>query len=377
MSSSVRPIRVGLIGAGGIARHYHLPAYARCENVSVVAACDVSPAALDDLRRDHGIAHTYADYHELLAKEELDLVSVCTSNDMHYPVVMAAIEQGVDVFCEKPLALDLPQAREMVAAADARGTRTGVNFSHRRTPAAGLAHEIIASGALGEIHYVAAVYAAGGLNYADHAATWRNDRAKAGFGGLGDMGSHIMDMVRWWLGSEVTALAAQARTFVPTRPGPQGTTVPVTTEDQGMLLLQYDNGAMGYLCGSYMFTGRGYDQRIEVYGSKGGLIYDQQHGYELQVHLEPEYLSRYTVSRQGGTYDRPYTTILVPERLQGRLADDPAARRSILMDFVDAYRAPGPFSFSPGFAEGLRVQEILAAAQQAIDQGTWVVVPTP
>ena len=328
MAGPVQSLRVGIIGSGGIARHYHLPAYARCANVQVVAACDVNAAALDEMRREHHIPQTYGRYQDMLAAEELDLVSICTSNDMHYPIVMAAIERGVGIFCEKPLALDLAQAREMYAAAQARGTRTGVNFSHRSTPASALAREIIAAGALGEVHYVSAVYAAGGLNYADHPATWRNDRARAGFGGLGDMGSHIMDMVRWWLGSEVLSVAAQAHTYVPTRPSAAtGDPVAVTTEDQGMLLMRYDNGAMGYLCGSYMFTGRGYDQRIEVYGRRGGLMYDQQRPYELQVRLEPEFLGRYTVARQGGTADTPYTTILVPDRLHGWLPGEPRVRR--------------------------------------------------
>jgi predicted dehydrogenase len=357
MADSARPLRVGIIGAGGIARGYHLPAYAHCANTQVVAACDVNAAALDEMRQAHQIARTYGRYQDLLAAEDLDIVSICTSNDMHYPVVMAAIERGVGIFCEKPLALDLAQAHEMYAAAQAKRIRTGVNFSHRSTPASALAREIIASGALGDIHYVSAVYAAGGLNYADHAATWRNDRAHAGFGGLGDMGSHVMDMVRWWLGSEVLSVAAQAHTYVPLRPSAAGgAPVAVTTEDQGMLLMGYDNGAMGYLCGSYMFTGRGYDQRIEVYGGRGGLMYDQQRPYELQVRLEADYLSAYTVSRQGGTADTPYTTILVPERLQGWLPGKVRARRNVLTDFIEA----------------LKVQAILEAARAALDERRWV-----
>jgi predicted dehydrogenase len=367
---------VGIVGAGGIARHYHIPNYTRCENVEVVAVCDVSAAALELVKREHGVAHTCSDYRDLLSVPDLDLVSICTSNDMHHPVAMAAIERGLDVYCEKPLALTHAQAAEMYAAAKDKGLKTGVNFSHRRTPASRFAKEIIDSGALGDIHHVSALYAAGGSGYADHPGTWRNQAEKAGFGGLGDMGSHIMDMVLWWLDTDVTSLTAQMATHYPDRVHRDtGEPMRVTTEDQGMLLVKYANGALGYIYGGYVFTGRGYDQRIEVYGSNGGLNYDQQRPFELGVHLGPDDLAAYEVLRQGGTRDTPYTTLRVPERHMGLIPGEPGARRGVLMDFVDAYRADGPFRFAPSFREGLRVQEILEATRMADERGRWVDLP--
>ncbi|MEA3406710.1 MAG: Gfo/Idh/MocA family oxidoreductase [Chloroflexota bacterium] len=368
-------LKVGIVGVGGIARNYHIPSYQRSGNVEIAAICDVSEAALKQVEDKHEIENCYLDYHAMLQEETLDIVSICTSNDMHYPIAMEAMRQGVDVFCEKPLALRYAQAKEMYQTARDAGIKTGVNFSHRRTPAAQLANEIIKSGALEEIYYVAAVYAAGSTEYAKRPWTWRNDRARAEFGGLGDMGSHIIDMILWWLECDVEAVAANMQTFVPERTSAQtGEPMPVTTEDQGMLLVDYSNGAMGYICGSYTFTGRGFDQRVEVYGSEGGLMYDQQHPYELQVHLPSEILDEYVILREGGTRDRPYTTILVPERLQG-IVKDGGARRTVLMDYLDAYRSGDPFSFSPGFYEGMRVQEILEASRGAASSRRWVKLP--
>ena len=372
-----KTLRVGIIGCGGIARHHHVPNYNAMQDVEIVAACDIDPEAASALQAVVGtISLTTTDYRELLAMDGLDLVSICTTNDMHYPVVMEAIARGVDIFCEKPLALNHAQAREMHAAASERGIKTGVNFSHRRTPAAQLVREIVASGALGQIHHVSAIYAAGWPGYAKRPGTWRNDASLAGFGGLGDMGSHMLDMTLWWLDSEVTRVTANLRTFVPERvSAATGEPMQVTTEDEGMVLMDYANGALGYLCGSYTFTGRGYDQRAEIYGTDGGLMYDQQHPHLLKVFLPEDVVGQYTVLEQGGTREQPYTTILVPERLHGRLPGHTILRRSVLMEYIDAYRADGPFDFSPSFDEGLRVQEVLEAVSRSNDEGRWIDLP--
>ncbi len=373
------PLKIGIIGAGGIAQHYHIPSYLRA-GAQIVAACDVNQEALDVARDITDIEHTYQNYEEMLTQEDLDIVSICTSNDMHYPVVMAAIEAGVDIYCEKPLALTYAQAQEMYQAAQAAGIKTGVNFSHRRTPASRMAKEIVDSGALGDIYYVSAVYAAGWPGYAERPGSWRNQREKAGFGGMGDMGSHVIDMMRWWLSSDIISVTAQMATFVPERTSvATGESMQVTTEDQGMVLARYDNGAMGYICGSYTFTGRGYDQRAEIYGSEGGLMYNQQRPYELSVHLPPEFVDEYVVLREGGTADTPYTTIRVPERHLGLDNGPIGARRTVLMDFIDAYRdaveSDKPFAFSPSFYEGLKVQEVLEGARRGETSRCWVSLP--
>ncbi|MBC7235076.1 MAG: Gfo/Idh/MocA family oxidoreductase [Chloroflexi bacterium] len=373
-------IRVGIVGLGGIARHYHLPSYRRYKEVQVVAGADISEQAQRAAQQEYAISRVYTDYQEMLDREELDLISICTSNDMHYPVAMAAIERGIDIYCEKPLALTFSEAKEMYEAARRAGIKTGVNFSHRRTPASRLAKEILDSGALGDIHYVSALYAAGGTDYRHRPGTWRNVRERAGFGGLGDMGSHVLDMMMWWLGCGVEAVTAAMTTIVPDRlDRDSGQPMRVTTEDQGMLLLRYANSALGYLYGGYVFTGRGYDQRAEVYGSDGGLMYDQQRPYELLVHLPETYLRHYHVLRAGGTRDTPYTRILVPERHLGIIPEEPGSRRTVLMDFIDAYlesrRSGKPFQFSPGFYEGLATQEILEASRRGELARCWISLP--
>ncbi|NLT73072.1 MAG: Gfo/Idh/MocA family oxidoreductase [Chloroflexi bacterium] len=374
---SAESLRVGIVGCGGIARNHHVPSYLATGRARIVAACDVDRTAVEAVKAlVDTIEYVHTDYGAFLREAEVDLLSISTSNEMHHPVAMAAMDRGLDLYCEKPMALTLAQAREMMAAAERAGVRTGVNFSHRRTPASLLVKEILDSGALGEIYHVSALYAAGSPAYADGPGTWRHDRNRAGFGGLGDMGSHMLDMVSWWLGSKVSRVAATMRTFVPERiDRATGRSMRVTTEDEGLVLVEFDSGALGHLCGSYTFTGRGYDQRAEIYGARGGLMYDQQHAHQLKVYLPEEALKAYTVTERGGTADNPYATILVPERLHGRLPGGSLPRRTVLMDFVDACLAEGPFAFEPGFREGLAVQEILEAIRMADETGRWVGLP--
>ncbi len=131
-------------------------------------------------------------------------------------------------------------------------------------------------------------------------------------------------MVDWWLGEDPVAVTAQTRTIVPERADRDGSLpVRVTTEDQGQLLLSYPAGTMGYVYGGYCFTGRGYDQRIEVYGSEGGLMYSQQHSYELDVFLPAEALKEYQVVRRGGTTDTPYTASWCPSGCTARCPASP------------------------------------------------------
>ena len=151
-----------------------------------------------------------------------------------------------------------------------------------------------------------------------------------------------------------------------------GQPMPVTTEDHGNFIVQYANGAGLFLWELYVH-GRGYDQRAEVYGTEGGLMYTQQRPCRLDVCRRR--LKRYVVVRHGGTPDTPYTTIHVPERLHGMLPGIMGQRRTVLMDFVDAYRADGPFQFSPNFYDGLQVQQVLEACQISQNTRRWVDLP--
>ena len=146
-------LRAGIVGCGGISRS-HAAAYAHLDGVGLVALCDINPVALDERANEHGVANRYSDYEEMFARERLDLVSVCTHAPLHTPVTLAAAGAGVNVLCEKPLALDLERADRMRAACMAAGVQLAVSHQFRFTPLFRQVKQWIAAGRIGELRAI-------------------------------------------------------------------------------------------------------------------------------------------------------------------------------------------------------------------------------
>lgn len=376
-------LRVGLVGLGGIARGQHLPGYLLCDNVELAAFCDVDEEMLASMGETYGVSRLTTEYEALVAYEDLDIVDVCTYPNTHHPIAMAAIAEGKHVFCEKPLALTYPLAREMFEAADAAGIQTGVGFTHRLTPAAHLAHHLISSGALGEIYQVMAIYSAGHAGFIERLQTPRRTRAVTGGGPLFELGPHMVDMVRWWTGKEITAVCAQTRTFVKRRRrADTGAWADVDIEDAATFLADMEGETTAVFSHSSAITGRNFDQRVEVYGREGALLYDQARPYELRACIGEAMVD---LCAGYGLYDpmwgiyreeEPYPVIPVPRRfvdaVPGTGQDKPI--RSFIPGFAAAVRGEDA-PLLPTFYEGMRAQEVLDAVLLSADERRWVDLP--
>lgn len=374
------PIRVGIVGLGGIARGQHIPGYALCENVELAAFCDTDRQVLDTMADRHGVARRTTDYGELVAYDDLDAISVCTWPNTHHRVAMAALAKKLHVYCEKPLALTYPLAREMWAAAKQARLVTACGFTHRLTPAAHLAHNLIADGALGEIYQISAVYSMGAPGWADQPLTLRRTRAVTGGGHLFEMGPHMVDMVRWWTGKEITAVCAQNRTFVKRRPWAlTGEMVDVDVEDASTFLADLEGETTAVFSHSAVVTGRNFDQRVEVYGSEGALLYDQARPYELRACLGATMAD---LCAGYGLYDpmwgrtrqeEPYPVIPVPRSYLSAVPGEAQGRplRTFAPAFIDAIRG-NPSPLLPTFYEGMRAQAVLDAVLRSAEERRWV-----
>ena len=356
-------VRIGVIGAGNIAQLRHIPAFLESQaagHAEVVAIADPLEANARQLAAQYGIPHVFADYRELL-QLPLDAVSICTPNAYHEPIALAALDAGLHVLCEKPLALDYAGTRRMWERAEQTGRKTSVNFRYRFIPSAGFVHDLIHSGELGEIYHIYAHYFNGSLHDPETPISWRQTRAESGSGVLGDLGSHLIDLCRWWIG-EFAAVQGQLRTFVPERPLTTGGTGRVDVDDASTFFARLENGAEGVFCASRCAIGRNNHQRIEVYGTKGAVIYGIEKNDVGADQVQVCFGS--TQARYDG-----FATVKVPPAY---LAGNPSR---VMHDFVAAIRTDT--MPAPNFYDGMRCQEVLDAVEYSASEGGSVDLPLP
>ncbi|WP_256090384.1 Gfo/Idh/MocA family protein, partial [Actinacidiphila rubida] len=163
------------------------------------------------------------DWRRLVARDDIDVVDICTPGDSHAEIAVAALAAGKHVICEKPLANSVAEAEEMAAAADrarAHGVRAMVAFTYRRVPALALARRLVEEGRLGRIHQVRAQYLQDWLVDPEFPLAWRLDKERAGSGALGDLGAHSVDAAQYLTGQRITSVGALLQTFVTERPVP-------------------------------------------------------------------------------------------------------------------------------------------------------------
>jgi predicted dehydrogenase len=313
----------------------------------------------------YGWHDSATDWRAAIARDDVDIVDICTPGDSHAEIALAALAAGKHVLVEKPLANTVAEAEQMVKAAkaaSARGVRTAVGFNYRGVPALALARRLVAEGRIGQVRQVRAAYLQDWL--ADPAApmTWRLRRESAGSGALGDLGSHVVDLVQHLLDDPVVAASGRLRTFVPTRTGPRGPE-PVTVDDAAWATLETRAGGVAGLEVSRMATGRKNGLTLELYGDAGALSFDLERLNELQLHdglggpttgsqrilvTEPEHPSLHAWWPPGHVLGWDHTfTIQAAE----------------LLDAIAAGTDP-----RPSFADGLGVQRVLDAIERSAQQ---------
>lgn len=210
------PLRVGVVGLGG-AGETHVKAYLQQPGVEVVAVADPAEARLGQIAASYNIKHPFTDYHDLTARDDIDIVSVATPNFFHAPVAIAALESGKHVLCEKPLARFGAEAEAMVQAAKAAGRVLDVAFNHRQRGDVQVLKNYINTGGLGRVYYAKATWMRrAGI---PGMGGWFTNRELAGGGPMIDLGVHILDMALYLLG-EPQVLSVSAATYAEL--GPRG-----------------------------------------------------------------------------------------------------------------------------------------------------------
>jgi predicted dehydrogenase len=386
---SAKPLRVAMIGYAFMGATHSLAwrtaprAFDLPLDPQLTVVCGRNASAAAEAARRLGWSESATDWREVVARDDIDLIDICTPGDTHAEIAIAALEAGKHVLCEKPLANTVAEAEQMTEAARkaaVRGIRSSVGFSYRRVPALALARSLVAEGRLGRLHHVRAVYLQDWIVDPSFPLAWRLQKDKAGSGALGDIGAHIIDLAQFVTGAQLTGVSATTETFVRQRPvlesssglaasGDSGGRMgEVTVDDAAVFFGRMSGGALATFEASRFATGRKNAMRIEVNGSAGSLAFDFESMNELQVYdgtvpatdagfrrilvTEPEhpYLSGWWPAGHGLGYEHTFTHEVVD-----------------LVRDIGADRDP-----SPSFADGLAVQRILAAVEQsAANESRW------
>ena len=325
------------------------------------------------------------DWKALVARDDVDLVDICTPGDTHAEIAIAALEAGKHVLCEKPLANTVAEAEAMAEAAAraaAKGVRSMVGFTYRRVPAISYARQLVAEGRLGEIRHVRAQYLQDWI--ADPAApmSWRLEKDKAGSGALGDIGAHVVDMTQFITGQSIAGVSGMLETFVKERPlatetgklgGVGGAeTGTVTVDDAAAFLARFDGGAFGVFEATRFATGRKNAIRIEINGSRGSLAFDFEdmnvlHFYDAQEPDETAGFRRIMVTEP----THPYVGAWWPPG--HGLGYEHGFTHQVVDLVSDIAAGADP---TPSFADGLQVQRVLAAVEESDQsQSAWTAVP--
>jgi predicted dehydrogenase len=348
------PVRVGVIGAG-FGSVVHIPALQRVPGTEVAAIVARRAERAHVAAAQYGVPQALTDFRELLRDPAIDAVVVATPPYLHHTMVISAVDAGKHVLCEKPMARNLAEARDMEKIAANAGVAAMVNHEFRFSPVRMRVKQLIDEGFIGEPQsasftvFRSSLNDPGGIPF-----NWLMEQDKAG-GMLGAVGSHHVDALRWWFG-EVKAVAGAVSTMVKRRRLPESMQLaPVDADDNFSVLLKFANGALGSI--HYTATAAvELSDQIILSGSDGMLMIANDNRL-------------YGGRREDGLreLDAPE-----PEAAFDATFDHPLAYPTMLLhrEWINAIRTGEPAS--PSFADGVKVQEILDGALRSSQQGRWV-----
>ena len=382
-----RSLRVGLIGYNFMGkahsnawrqagRFFDLPA-----EIEMRTLCGRSPAGVNAAAANLGWSRTSTDWREVVSDPEIDIVDICTPNDCHYEIAIEAAKQGKAVLCEKPLAMNVAECEDMVAAVKKARVVNMVCHVYRRIPAMALAKAMIERGDLGDrIYHFRARYAQDWITDPAFPLVWRLQSKIAGSGSHGDLGAHIIDLGRYLVG-EIKEVCGLMETFIKERPlqaelgaglsaKASDKTGKVTVDDAVSWIGRFKNGALANLEATRFAQGRKNHITIEINGSKGSLFFDFEDMNRLKFYNADDPADA-----------RGFRDILVTESTHpyagawwppGHIIGYEHTFVHAFADFTKAVVAGK--SVQPTFADGLANEKVLAAVSKSAKSRAWVKV---
>lgn len=379
-----KPLRIAIIGYNFMgkahsnawrqaAKFFDLP----FEPVLQVA-CGRDEAAVRAFADHWGWNHVETDWRRAVARNDVDVVDISLPQYLHHDVAVAAAKAGKHLFCEKPMALSVVDAENMLAVVQAAKVRHYLNHNYRRCPAVQLARQLIAEGSIGRIFHWRGAYQQDWIVDPEFPLTWHLQKETAGSGPHGDLNSHSVDLARFLVGEIKTVSCLTAR-FISERPLPgKGAATfsagkgggprevgPVTVEDASLMNVEFANGAVGSFEATRFATGRKNHNVFEIYGSEGALSFDLERMNELQF-----------FSRKDSAHAQGFRTILATEPVHPYMKNWWPPGHVIgyehgfvhgVADFVRAIATGEPVS--PDFSDGVACVKVLETGLRSAAEG--------
>lgn len=381
-----KEVRVGLVGYRLMGRaHSHAyrdyPFYFGTDIVPVMQAIagrneEKVKAAADQM----GWASYETDWRRLIERDDIDLIDISTPNHMHAEIAIAAAEAGKHVFCEKPLALTLDEAKQMLDAVNKAGVVHMVCHNYRFAPAVQYAKKLIEEGRLGRIYHIRATFLQDWLMDPQFPLIWRLRKEISGGGTLGDLGAHIIDLARFLVG-EFSEVVGTMETFIKKRP--LGTMTDhlkgqiesdeygeVTVDDATLFIARFENGALGTFESSRFSRGNRAGNRFEINGEKGSLRWDMENLNNLQVYLEEDEPGLQGFRTIHCTEEEhPFAQYYWPA---GHVIGYEHTFINIVAELMKGIE--NGYSPEPNFVDGVKNQAVLEAVEKSAEERTWVEV---
>jgi predicted dehydrogenase len=370
--SSNQKLRVAVFGAGRWAEMAHIPGWQRDPRCEVVVLCDPAGDRARDLASQMGIPEHSTDWQAVMGRNDIDIVDVVTSSDMHFPLSWAGLESGKHVLCEKPVHRDYLQTRAAAALARSKGLKTKLGFTFRYSPGVRYAWSLIQDGFVGTPF----IY-----NGYEQNSQWLNpqeplrqevptgDQSVIRTSSLEGYGAPVIDIGHWWVGADYSRVVGTMRNFIPERVvRATGQMMRVNIDDGDIYIHEYTNGAIGFVQSSYVTVGNYPGIEVRLYGEKGAII----------CRLVEEYGVAETI--KVATADEvEFRELEIPQRFYPVGGHPRESWRSLfyanlINDFLDEIIDGGDRN-QGNFDDGAWVQEAINAVERSFHERRWVDLP--
>lgn len=323
-----------------------------------------------------GWTHTETDWKRLVQNPDIDVIDIASPQHLHHEIALAAARAGKHIFCEKPLAMSRVQAEEMLRVCEENGVTHYLNHNYRRVPAIALAHRLIQAGKLGRLFHWRCAYQQDWIVDPDFPLTWQLRKETAQAGPQWDLNSHAVDLAHYLVGP-IRSVSGLTKQFISERPlaeeasagNLQATAVgtakgPVTVEDAALMMVHFENGAVGSFEATRFATGKKNALTFEIYGSKGSLLFDLERMNELRFFSQAD-----SEETQG------FRTILATEPSHpyaphwwppGHILGYEHTFVHAAADFLSALAQGTPIQ--PNFKDGVRILAVLEAGLLSAQQ---------